>query len=108
MCASGALALSSPPRHHTLEDEGQSASTHRGRQCLPAGGEEEERNRGLPARTSAYVLWASAERSMRHAHLTLFQATMGKRNDLAERPSTLLSLRAPAEKPEQLAVHLCL
>lgn len=33
---------------------------------------------------------------------------MGKLNDLAERPSTLLSLRAPAEKPEQPAEILCM
>lgn len=36
ICASETLAPSSPPRHHTLEDEGQSANTHGGRQCLPA------------------------------------------------------------------------
>lgn len=39
-CAPGALALSSPARHHTPEAEGHSGSTHRGGRCLPALGEE--------------------------------------------------------------------
>lgn len=46
MCTSEALALSSPPRHHALEDEGQSGSTHRGSDvCRRVG----KRNGGLPA-----------------------------------------------------------
>lgn len=57
-CSPGALAPSSPPRHHTLQAAGRAAARRE-------EGGVGKRNPGLPARTPTYVLWAWAEPGVR-------------------------------------------